>query len=232
MKPSTHQPVSCNLAPDIRGAIVHLYQGKPVTDSLTIAREFDRPHKNVLQSLDSLIADGTIDRLEYKPVKYTDAKGEQRRMIELTETGALIAMPFLGGRNSRAGQVRLVKAFVTMRAELTAYQHGDDWADSRKKASTGYQLMCEALQEVRAKDGKTTLPHHYAAEARLINWILFGRFETVNRRGMAQSDLDLMDKVEVRNGIWIAMGRTYGERKAALPGFLQSIRAKQARISQ
>lgn len=211
------------------GSIVHLYQGKPVTNSLTIAREFGRPHKNVLQSLDALISDGTIDRLEFKPVKYADAKGEQRRMIELTERGALIAMPFIGGKNSRAGQVRLVDAFIDLRAELAA-QHGDDWAASRSKVAACFQLVCDTLKEVRAEQGKTTLPHHYTNEAKLINWVLFGRFEAVDREGMAQSDIKLLDQVEARDVFLIARGRTYRERKEALPAYLASLRAKQPQI--
>lgn len=97
-------------------ALVHVRGGEPVTDSRTIAREFDRRHDNVLQTLDSLIADGTINDLDFKAVEYVDAKGEKRRMFELTERGALIAMPFVGGRNARNGQARLVDAFMVLRA--------------------------------------------------------------------------------------------------------------------
>lgn len=210
-------------------AIVHLHHGKPVTDSLAIAREFDRPHKNVLQSIDALIEDGTISRLEFKPRDYTDERGKKQRMIELTERGALIAMPFIGGKNSRAGQVRLVDAFLSIRGEFQEVQPAD-WADTRHKASSGYQTMADSLQEVRANAGKETKRHHYANEAKLVNWVLFGHFEKVDRNQLTQSDLALLDKVESRNAIWIAMGRTYDERKAALPAFLQSVQAKQARI--
>lgn len=205
--------------------LVHLDKGKPVTDSLAISREFGRTHKNVLQSLDALIEDGTINGLEFKPVKYIDAKGERRRMIELTERGALIAMPFIGGKNSRAGQVRLVDAFLKIRDDH-ASQVDDDWTGSRRKVSTGYQMMTDALQEVRADDGKTTSPHHYSNEARLVNWVLFGHFDGVDRDHLAQSDLILMEKVEAKNAIWIARGRTYDERKAALPEYLLALRTK------
>ena len=217
-------------APATAGSIVHLHMGKPVTDSLAIAQEFGRPHKNVLQSLDGLIADGTINRLEFKPVKFTDAKGEQRRMIELTERGALIAMPFIGGKNSRAGQVRLVHAFMAMRDELAAQPSGD-WGDNRRQVSTNFQMMSDALLEVRTDDGKATQAHHYVNEAKLINWVLFGRFDAVARDGMAQADLVLMQKVEARNAIWIARGRTYAQRKAALPAYLATLRTKRMRIA-
>ncbi|MGZ9712985.1 Rha family transcriptional regulator [Glaciimonas sp. GNP009] len=213
----------------VHSAIVHLSKGKPVTDSRAISREFGRPHKNVLQSLDGLIKEGIISRLEFKPREWTDERGKKQRMIELTERGALIAMPFIGGKNSRIGQVRLVNAFLTMRDEL-ANQSGD-WSQARHKVSTGYQMMSMALQETREDDGKQTSAFHYANEAKLVNWVMFGRFECVDRNQMEKMDLDCMEKVEARNAIWIARGRTYPERKAALPAYLDSLRANRVRIS-
>lgn len=139
-------------------------------------------------------------------------------------------MPFIGGRNSRAGQVRLVNAFLALRDELA--EHAGDWSDARKKVSAGYAMMSDALQEVRADDGKATSAHHYANEARLINWVLFGRFEGVDRNDLAKADLALMEKVEGKNAIWIARGRTYDQRKAALPGYLLSLHAKRIRGAQ
>jgi Rha family phage regulatory protein len=212
-------------------AIVHLHQGKPVTDSLAIAREFGRRHDNVLQSLDSLIGDGTIGRLEFKESSYLSEQNKTQRMIQLTEAGALIAMPFIGGKNSRTGQRRLVNAFLALRDDLAGHA-ASDWATARRKAASGFQLVCDTLKEVRADGGKETVQHHYATEAKLINWVLFGRFEAVDRLGMTQADLDLLDKVEARDAVLIARGRTYEERKGLLPAFLVSIRSKPARVLQ
>ncbi len=227
--PTSNQSNQCNIAPI--NVIVHLHRGKPVTDSLVIAREFLRRHDNVLQSLDALIADGTISRLEFKDRDYTDERGKKQRLIELTERGALIAMPFIGGRNSRVGQVRFVDAFLALRDQL-AIQQPEEWSESRRKVATGFQLVCDTLKEVRADQGKTTEQRHYANEAKLINWVLFGRFESVDREGMTQADIKLMDQVEARDVFLIARGRSYDERKAALPDFLLSIRAKQQRTIQ
>lgn len=216
--------------PSSVATLVHFHMGMPVTDSLTISQEFASRHDNVLQKLDGLISDGTISRLDFKEATYADEQCKQRRMVELTERGALIAMPFIGGRNSRAGQVRLVDAFMTLRANLA--EDGGDWAESRQKVSAGYALMCDTVQEVRADDGKSTSAHHYANEAKLVNWVLFGRFEAINRDHMAQVDLVMMDKVEAKNAVWIARGRTYAERKAALPAFLAALRTRRIRGAQ
>lgn len=230
MNALTHQASQNNPVQTSGSALIHFRMGQPVTDSLAISQEFASRHDNVLQKLDGLIACATINRLDFKAVEYLDAKGERRRMIELTERGALIAMPFIGGRNSRAGQVRLVDAFMALRAKLAT--QADDWSDSRKKASTSYQMMCDTVQELRADDGKATSAHHYANEAKLVNWILLGRFEGIDRDDMVQADLVLMEKVEAKNAIWIARGRTYAERKAALPAYLAALRTKRIRGAQ
>lgn len=194
--------------------IVHLYQGQPMTDSLTIAREFGRPHKNVLQSIDKLIEDGTIGRLEFKPSTYINEQNKTQRMIELNERGALIAMPFIGGKKSREGQVRLVDAFLALRGELVA--QSVDWADSRQAVSTGFKAVMEALKETRAEVGKETLPCHYSNEARLINLVLFGNADGVDKANFSGADIKALEKVEAKDAYLIARGRRYPERKAAL----------------
>jgi Rha family phage regulatory protein len=205
-------------------AIVHLHRGEAVTDSLVIAREFGRKHGNVLQSLDDLKGDGTISRHDFKPSHYFDKRGKVQRKIELTERGALIAMPFIGGKSSRAGQQRLVDAFLNVRAELAA--QSESWSDARRSAASAYIEMCAALKEVRADAGKTTEPRHYMTEAKLVNGVLFGHFRRVNVDLLSQSEINLKNQIERRNAFLIARGRTYIERKAMLPGFLSGLLAK------
>lgn len=213
-----------------RYGIVHLSNGAPVTDSLVIAREFERKHGNVLQSIESLIADGTIGRLEFKPSSYLNEQGKKQRMIELSERGALIAMPFIGGKKSRRGQVRLVDAFIAIRDE--AARQSGAWLESRQRATVGYLAMSDALNDTRAADGKATKAHHYMNEAKLVNWVLFGKFECINRDQLSQTDLKLLEAVEIRNAFLIARERTYEQRKAELPMFLQIHRAKEQRFLQ
>jgi Rha family phage regulatory protein len=104
--------------------------GEIVTDSVVIAEEFGRRHDNVMERLRSLVADGSINLLDFKEIEYLDGRGRKQPAIELTERGALVAMPFIGGKMSREGQVRLVDAFLAMREQLRAAQ------DSPAKVST------------------------------------------------------------------------------------------------
>jgi len=196
--------------------LVRLLNGKPITDSLAISIEFGRRHDNVLQSLDGLIKDGVINRLDFKVVKFTDAKGEQRRKIELTERGALIAMPFIGGRKSRLGQTVLVDAFLYIRDELI---NQEPWDQSRKAAATSYNVMCEALQAVRTEQGKSTEKFHYFNEAKMLNKILFGAGTATDRSSLSAKQCAMLEKMEFKNAILISSGKQFNERKIQLKTF-------------
>lgn len=212
-----------NTRPNFNTLVVHLSNGEPVTDSLAISEEFGRRHDNVIQSLENLIKDGTINRLDFKVVKYSDAKGEQRKKIELSERGALIAMPFIGGKKSRQGQVILVNSFLAMRAEAAGQA---PWIESRKAAAVSYITMSETLQETREDQGKATAGYHYSNEAKMINGILFDTVGAVDRKTLSSKQLSLLVRVESKNAILIGTGKTFAERKAALIQYVAKLIAK------
>ena len=112
--------------------VIHGSSGNITVDSRAIAEVFERPHKNVLQTLDQLIEEGTISRLEFKPSKYV-IRGKEYRCFELSEPGFLKAMPFIGGKKSKEGQTRLVDEFMCMRKRLAK--------QSKERESLAFQMM-------------------------------------------------------------------------------------------
>jgi Rha family phage regulatory protein len=203
--------------------LVHVRGDKLVTDSRVIASEFGRRHDHVLSTLDSLIADGAIDRPNFRRVSYSDETSCQRRMIELDERGALIAMPFIGGRNSRIGQSRLVDSFLAMRHELSARTSPDRLA-ARRAAATNYVLLSEILMLTREAEGKVTRWHHYANEARLVNHAFSGMFGPLDRDALNASDLNILNRLQVRDAALIGMGKSYDERRTLLTAYATLLR--------
>lgn len=205
-------------------ALVHVRGGDLVTDSLTIAREFGRNHKDVLRTLDGLIADGTVGRRNAAPTSYTDERKREQRMIELDERGALIAMPFVGGRNSRTGQVRLVDSFLALRRELSARAAPDRFA-ARRDAASNYGILSEMLMMHREVEGKATKSYHYANEARLVNDAFRGVFGSLGRDALTASELRILIRLQLRDAVLIGLGKTYAERKAMLGDYATTLRA-------
>jgi Rha family phage regulatory protein len=141
--------------------------GDIVTDSVVIAGEFGRRHDKVLESLRLLVADRTINRPEFREIEYVDGRGRKQPGIELTERGALIAMPFIGGKKSRDGQVRLVDAFLAMRERLratTKVEELDPFAAQRKLTAELAVAECVGRLINASESGKLAMVHAICAQ--------------------------------------------------------------------
>ena len=95
-----------------------------------------------------------------------------------------------------------------------------NWKAVRHDASVTFKVMCDMLNMARKDEGKETESHHYANEARLVNWAFCGEYVSLDRSTMSNDELDLIAKLEKRNAILIAKGLDYDTRKQALLEFV------------
>lgn len=86
----------------------------------------------------------------------------------------------------------------------------------RHEAASSFKVMSQILKLTRDEAGKTSAPHHYSNEARLVNWALTSVFCAVDREALSGDELDLLARLEERNAVLIARGLDYDKRKAAL----------------
>jgi phage regulator Rha-like protein len=117
--------------------------------SLELAKEFGRPHKNVLPILDELLADGIITWLESKPRNYIKL-GRTYRYFELNQAGFLKAMPFIGGKRSREGQKRLVDAFLRLQVKLERQSKEKEKLScqiARLSGKDSRAILCDEIQK-------------------------------------------------------------------------------------
>lgn len=91
-----------------------------------------------------------------------------------------------------------------------------NWANSRHASIGTNKALNMILQDVRADMGKETESHHYANEAKLVNWALCGEFKGLNRNDLNGADLDLLAHLEARNAVLIGRGVVYEQRKPML----------------
>ena len=92
----------------------------------------------------------------------------------------------------------------------------DDWANSRHASIGTNKALNMILQDMRAVEGKATESHHYANEARLVNWVLTSEFKGLDRSVLSAKELDLLAHLESRNAVLIGRGVAYGQRKPML----------------
>jgi len=127
---------------------VFIDHGQLKTNSVVLAEKFQRPHRNVMQSLKALRDEGYINEQEILPISYVDVRNRKKPMFELTERAFLIAMPFIGGTNAKKGQIALVDAFLSQRALLNS-QH-----NQLQKELQEFTLACRYSEERGSVAGK------------------------------------------------------------------------------
>jgi Rha family phage regulatory protein len=193
--------------------LVEIKHNKPMVSSLVIAELFGRRHDSVLRSIRQVV----IEQLGVHVFAetYKDNQGKERPLYWLEERAALIVMPFLGGKKAMDGQMKLVDAYLAY--HRAAEQKKDpDWKVIRDETKVGFKWMADTLKERREASGKATKSFHYSNEARLVNSVLSGRFEGLNRDALSASDLKLVGDLQRYNATLIAQDIPYQKRKEIL----------------
>ncbi|WP_440026823.1 KilA-N domain-containing protein [Chromobacterium amazonense] len=104
----------------------------------------------------------------------------------------------------------------------------DEWSAARLAAASNHRLVCDMVNLHRQAIGKTSAAHHYANEARLINWAFSGSFAAIERDTLSASELRLLELLERQDAVLLGMGKSYDERKAALQAFANEQRQRLA----
>lgn len=94
----------------------------------------------------------------------------------------------------------------------------------RSEAASSYKVMSSVLQLVREEQGKATAAHHYSNEARLVNWAVSGKFQSIDRDGLSADELRVMAKLEEKNAVLIGRGVEYEGRKTILAQYAIDLR--------
>ncbi|EPU8396306.1 Rha family transcriptional regulator, partial [Shigella flexneri] len=92
--------------------------GRAVTTSVAVAEFFRKMHKNVIQKIETLECSPEFNRLNFKPVTYTDAKGEKRPMYQITKNGFVFLVMGFTGKKAAAFKEAYIAEFDRMEAEL------------------------------------------------------------------------------------------------------------------
>lgn len=100
------------------------------------------------------------------------------------------------------------------------------WLSARREAAIGYRAVCDALAINCEAQGKTPQRHHFINEARLINEVGAGAFAGRNRDQLSAGELELVTLAELRDTVLIGRGLSFGERKASLLAYVQSLQTK------
>ena len=179
-----------------------------VTTSRILSGKFNKRHDNVLIKIEKLKQEDkeTFNALNIKVVKYVDEKGESRKEFQLNRDAyAFFAMGFTGLKANKF-KIDFINAFNQM----------ESWIKERVQTSMEYKVMTATLKDAREIQGKETKGFHYANEAKLVNWIISGEFKSLDRDNLSDTDINLLNQLQVRNSVLIGAGMTRENRKESL----------------
>ncbi|EDD0729112.1 Rha family transcriptional regulator [Salmonella enterica] len=97
---------------------VTIENGRAVTTSVAVAEYFRKLHKNVIQKIETLECSPEFNRLNFKPVDYTDAKGEKRPAYQITKNGFVFLVMGFTGKKAAAFKEAYIAEFDRMENEL------------------------------------------------------------------------------------------------------------------
>lgn len=100
----------------------------------------------------------------------------------------------------------------------------------RHEAASSFKVMQSVLQLVREEQGKVTASHHFRNEARLINYAVSGKFQSLDRNALSDNELNLLARLEEKNAVLLGRGVDYESRKKILEQFAIDIRGNSQQV--
>ena len=95
-------------------------RGTPVTDSVKVARVFEKQHKNVMKSIRNIL--GSAQNLAHQnwfaETTYTDAQGKRQPMFLMNRDGFSLLTMSLTGEKAMAFKVAFIEQFNRMEASI------------------------------------------------------------------------------------------------------------------
>lgn len=107
-----------------------------------------------------------------------------------------------------------------------------DWSKLRHMSVASAKLLAATVKDCRDAAGKKTEDCHYMTEHKLVNWLLSGKFEGLNRDNLVGWQLDFIGHFDFRDSMLMAREVPYSKRKEMLVFEAAEWKAKNAlRIS-
>ena len=155
--------------------LVLITKNKVTTNSLIIAKEFNKKHKNILIIIKNLNCSEKFNGLNFKPVKYKDLKGEKRPMYEITRDGWLFLVTGFTGKKAGKIKEKFIDAFNRMELALLRL-NSQDWKQARIEGKITRGNLTDVIEqfiEYASDRGSTNAKMYFANFSMLANRNLF-----------------------------------------------------------
>lgn len=121
------------------------YEEKLITTSLKVAEVFEKEHKNVLKSIENLVADNSAAKF-FQLTTYKN-RGKEYPMYEMDRDGfSLLVMGFTGEK-ALQWKIKYIEAFNQMESELKRlYTERQQWQIERDKGVVIRHILTDTIK--------------------------------------------------------------------------------------
>lgn len=119
--------------------------GRVLVSSVDVAENFEKRHKNVIQSIEKLKVDKEFTGLNFQPSEYKDSTGRSLPMYYMTRDGFTLLVMGFTGYKAMEWKVKYIKAFNAMEAKLKEQTTRPDPLPAQDMPAVP-QSFAEALQ--------------------------------------------------------------------------------------
>jgi anti-repressor protein len=132
-------------------------KGTPVTDSLKVAKVFDKQHKNVLKSIRNLAAQNLAAKKWFYETTYLDTRGQQQPMFVMNRDGFSLLAMSLTGEKALQFKVAFIDLFDKMEKTIkeqmpTTPAIPKTFAEALRLAASQQEQIEEQQRLIEAKE--------------------------------------------------------------------------------
>ncbi|SMC38091.1 Rha family transcriptional regulator [Papillibacter cinnamivorans] len=153
---------SIALRPEKSKSLVFEKSDRPMTDSLKVAEQFGKDHKNVMRDIKELDCSSEFSRLNFEPSKRKDERGKWQPIYNMTFDGFIFLV--MGYRGRKAAQLK--------EAYIHEFNRMADFIRKLETAKAESRELTDAIKFAHA-DGEYH-NYHFSNEFDLINRIALG----------------------------------------------------------
>lgn len=184
-----------------------------ITTSLDISRNFGKKHAHILRDIKNLECSKEFNESNFGLVYYTDAKGEQRPMYEITRDGFVFLCMGFTGAAAAQWKERYIAAFNAMEAELSKPRESSGIEADMKLLAQGMTLVLQQNQLThryidlleRNQKSRARISPDHAVEAKKLVAAGFSQSQAAAQLGISKAAVNALvnDKYEF-GGEWKA----------------------------
>ncbi len=212
--------------------LVEVNGQKLTTNSLVMAEQFGRKHKNIIAKIESSFSSTEpeiieFNRLNFKPVNYIDSKGEPRKFYQMTEEGFTEIAMSLTGEKAKLVRIKFLAEFKRLYKIITEPGRKSELQHKRDTSKP----MTDMLIFVRETVGKLAPNvNHYGNEHKFCNRALTGKWKKIDESELDGYDSKLLAAIRSRNTLLMTRYPEQSDRKKPLDSFVTEYRIKHPRL--